>query len=242
MKLPTLAALVFGSAILAAAPAHSGETGDFLDGIEAAFASYREAASYLRTGNVDLAALQLEDMAETWSALRERFEKTPPESFVDNPLFASTIADTGTAIKAALNAIDTDDAKAAAKALAPIPTSIGGMRRASGFYRMGDCIADAGKAMDALFVHKTTPPDLTDRTVAADVIAKGAVYAYVLKKCDAMAPQAMRGNDEFRRLFDGADASLARIPEAANTENGNLLYRLLIELKSFDRLIFFRFG
>ena len=57
-----------------------------------------------------------------------------------------------------------------------------------------------------------------------------------------MAPASVRLNPEFRRLIDGALASLAHVPDAVAAGDGDLLHRLLIELQSFDRLLSFRFG
>ena len=52
----------------------------------------------------------------------------------------------------------------------------------------------------------------------------------------------MRKAPEFRRLVDGAKASLALIPKAIATRDSDLLHRVLIELRSFDNLLAFRFG
>jgi hypothetical protein len=41
---------------------------------------------------------------------------------------------------------------------------------------------------------------------------------------------------------DGAKASLSLIPNAIATQDTGLLHRILIELRSFDNLLAFRFG
>ena len=51
-----------------------------------------------------------------------------------------------------------------------------------------------------------------------------------------------RSYPEFRRLIDGALASLAQVPRAVDTRDRDLLHRLLIELRSFDHLLAFRYG
>ncbi len=43
-------------------------------------------------------------------------------------------------------------------------------------------------------------------------------------------------------MIDGALASLGQIPKAAETRDADLLHRLLIELRSFDHLLAFRYG
>jgi hypothetical protein len=52
----------------------------------------------------------------------------------------------------------------------------------------------------------------------------------------------IRDRAEFRRLIDGALATLAQVPKAVETRDGDLLHRLLIELRSFDHLLAFRYG
>jgi len=53
----------------------------------------------------------------------------------------------------------------------------------------------------------------------------------------------MIGNHaEFRRLIDGALASLDQFPKAIEGRDRDLLHRLLIELRSFDHLLAFRYG
>jgi hypothetical protein len=69
-----------------------------------------------------------------------------------------------------------------------------------------------------------------------------AGYRAALARCDQMADEKTRREPEFRRLVDGAQAGLARVPEAVTSKDEDLLHRLLIELRSFDNLLAFRFG
>ena len=57
-----------------------------------------------------------------------------------------------------------------------------------------------------------------------------------------MAVTDIRTHPEFRRLVDGVAASLALMPKAIAERDGDLLHRLLIELRSFDNLLAFRYG
>ena len=56
------------------------------------------------------------------------------------------------------------------------------------------------------------------------------------------AIETVRTAPEFRRLVDGAKASLSLIPKAIATRDADLLHRVLIELRSFDNLLAFRYG
>jgi hypothetical protein len=100
---------------------------------------------------------------------------------------------------------------------------------------LADCVLDAKRAMDALFAHDARPD-------WESVAAGRRPTAPTLQRCDGMAPPAIRDHAEFRRLIDGALASLAQVPKAVETRDGDLLHRLLIELRSFDHLLAFRYG
>jgi hypothetical protein len=68
------------------------------------------------------------------------------------------------------------------------------------------------------------------------------VYGSILDRCDGIASETIRKSPEFRRLVDGAKTSLSLIPKAIATQDTDLLRRVLIELRSFDNLLAFRFG
>lgn len=221
---------------------NAGSTSDFLSDIDSAFAHYRESVIYLRTGNVDLGAIELDEMAEKWRGLQEKYAKTRPDAFDDNAMFDATLADTGKTIDSALAAIDSGDAASARQQLLPLRAKLSSLRAASNIYTLPDCLLQAATRMRDLFAYRGKPPAKDDWPGRADVISKAAIYADTLKRCDAMASKEVRENPEFRRLFDGAIQSAERVSEAIGTGDDGLLYRLLIEMISFDRLMFYRFG
>ena len=92
------------------------------------------------------------------------------------------------------------------------------------------------------WVYRHKKPDLGD-PVQGKAVAKAARdYVGALRACDGMTPEKVKTDSRYRRIMDGAIKSLGRVPEAVETKDGGLLYRLLIELRSFDRLLYFRFG
>jgi len=107
---------------------------------------------------------------------------------------------------------------------------------------LADCVRDANAAMDALMVYNDRALDWTKAETSYGITGKASIYGHVIERCDGMAGDAVRQEPEFRRLVDGAKASLALIPQAVTTRDGDLLHRVLIELRSFDNLLAFRFG
>jgi hypothetical protein len=125
-------------------------------------------------------------------------------------------------------------ADVARESLDAVRKSLSELRRASNVAVLADCVLDANVAMDALFA-------LDGGTDWESVAAGAESYSGTLKRCDGMAGK-VRDAPEFRRLIDGALSSLAQIPKAADTRDGDLLHRLMIELRSFDNLLAFRYG
>ncbi|MCW2309821.1 hypothetical protein [Rhodobium gokarnense] len=239
-----LKSILYGAifVLLVPAGAAAGETASLLTAIDGAFAHYREAVSYLRTGNTDLAAIELESMADGWKSVVEEYGASPPDGFDGNSLYDSVMSDTGPTIDGALAQIDAGKPDAARDLLLPLRGAMVRFRAESRIHTLPDCLFEASTAMDGLFAYKGKPPAHDDWDGRADAVGKAAVYGATLQRCDSLAIDETKADPEFRRLVDGAIASSARIPEAIGARDDGLLYRLLIELRSLDRLMFYRFG
>jgi hypothetical protein len=227
---------------LTAGSAAAGELEDFNAASEKAEARYRVALGYLRTDNVDLAVREIEAMREAWSALVERFGPKRPAAFAGNQLYVVTLTDIGTRLVTAQIMIGIGRPDIARDALVPIRGALSRLRRASGIQVLADCIADANAAMDEFFIYHDAAPDWSKDETRRDVAAKAAGYAEALNRCDGMAPDSVRADPQFRRLIDGALAGLAFVPKAIETRDGELLHRVLGELRAFDNLLAFRYG
>src|SRR5215813_14921893 len=101
MRAPTFITLLGLWLGLAAHAGHAGELSDFNAAVEAAAVHQRAALGYLRTGSVDLAALELEHMDAAWKALFGRFGSRRPDAFVGNPLYVTTLTDVSVRLVAA---------------------------------------------------------------------------------------------------------------------------------------------
>ena len=131
---------------------------------------------------------------------------------------------------------------AARQSLDAIRGDLYALRKAAGIAVLADCVRDANTVMDALMVYNDRALDWTNSATRFGIANKASIYGYVLDRCDGMADEKLRKAPEFRRLVDGAKAGLALIPKAIATRDSDLLHRVLIELRSFDNLLAFRFG
>ena len=221
------------------APVRADDLSDFNAAVEAAMNHHRVASGYLRTGNIDLAALELEGMREAWS----RVASLPkPAVFADRDGYTATMLDVSTRLVGIFLVLDMGRPDVALDSLNTTRHALAALRRAAKVEVLADCVLDANTAMDALFVLRASLPDWSAPGNAANVARLAADYRAALQRCDRMAPPGIRNHAEFRRLVYGALASLGQFPKAIETRDGDLLQRLLIELRSFDHLLAFRYG
>ncbi len=215
-----------------AAPARADDLADFHRAVEAAMSHHRVAAGYLRTGNVDLAALELEGMRAAWAKV---YELPRPAAFRDQQRYTGTMLDIAARLIGTTLVLNMGRADVARESLDAIRKSLSDLRRENGVTVLADCVLDANVAMDALFAHDKSPD-------WDSMSANSESYGATLQRCDGMAPTGIRSHAQFRRLIDGALASLAQMPRAVEARDADLLHRLLIELRSFDHLLAFRYG
>ena len=215
-----------------ATAANADDLDDFNRAVEAAMSHHRVASGYLRTGNIDLAALELEGMREAWGKVSTL---PKPAAFRDKERYTATMLEIAAQLIGTTLVLNMGRADVARESLDKVRRQLSDLRRENKVTVLADCVLDANVSMDALFAHDEKP-DWDSVSAGSDS------YRGTLQRCDGMAPLPIRNQAEFRRLIDGALASLAQIPKAVETRDTGLLHRLLIELRSFDHLLAFRYG
>src|SRR5262249_34361403 len=178
----------------------------------------------------------------SWGAFAEKFGGNRPAQLRDSPLYVNMLVDVPTRIVTALIMINFGRPQIATNSLEAIREEMSAVRRAGGVTVLADCVLDSHAAMEALALYRDTVPDWNAPATLADIAAKADAYGAVVRRCDGMAPETVRGNPEFRRLVDGIAASLAFVPKAIAAHDRDQLYRVIIELRSFDTLLAFRYG
>lgn len=232
-----LVSLAFLVVALPAVPVRADDLADFNAAVEQAAAHNRVAIGYLRTGNVDLASVELDRLRQAFEQVTAR--KRP--AVFDAKLYVKTMTDVAMRLVTADMLLNSGRAEPARQSLLGVRDDFYALRKSAHVAVLADCVRDAGDAMDALMVYDRDL-DFAKPAVAADLAAKADAYGKTLTRCDGMADPEVRKEGEFRRLIDGAKASLAQMPKAIATHDANLVHRLLIELRSFDNLLAFRFG
>lgn len=228
--------LALGNAALAS------ELKSFNRQVADAYAPYRSAMFYLRTGNPGIALLELEAASKHWQAIVDRFAAVPPDAFVDDPNFADTLKTVQDAFVQGIEALGSDDRETATTSLARIRTDLSELRRRSGIRIYGDCIDDMNAAMDRLWVYRHEPPAFDQADQINAVKRDAAITDFLYRRCYETAPEDLQKRDTFKRLFEGSLVSLPLIFDALDRGNEAQLINILRELRSFDRMIWLEFG
>jgi hypothetical protein len=204
--------------------------------IERMQAHRRVAVEYLRTGNIDLAAIELERLRDQFDSDRRGLENVQSD-----PALTAALALARDRIELSLKLVE-EDADNARATVENATHDLDQWRQGRGLRLFSDCIHEASQAYAAVDAHRTTPPDLREPRIGEQVRQAAADAEKGLRRCDAEASPELRAEPEFRRLVDGMLASLRRVSEAVERQDGGFLHRLLIEQRSFERLLVFRFG
>lgn len=228
--------------LLTTGAAYGDDVSDFNAAVAVASAHNRVADGYLRTGNTDLAALELERLRGAWTELTQRFAGKRPAAFRDATLYTTTLLKISTGLVAADMMLQSGRMDAARAALDGMRRDLYDLRKSAGVVVLADCIRDANEIADAIMVYNDRNLDWTNPDTATGLSARTGDYLKTLERCDGIAAPDVRSSPEFRRLVDGARAGLGLIPKAIETKDSNLVHRVLIELRSFDNLLAFRFG
>ncbi len=228
--------------VIAVSPARADDLTDFNTLMEGVASHIRVAIDALKTGNADLATLEIDRTRQSWGMLQQHFGGRRPKMFETNTHYKNIMTGVSARLVGAELLLNAGRPDAAIDSLNKLRGDFYELRKSSGIVVLADCVRDADTAMDALMAYDGGALDFDKAETRADLAAKATDYGNTLKRCDGIASEAVHAEPEFRRLMDGAQASLALIPKAIAARAGDLLHRVLNELRSFDNLLASRFG
>jgi len=214
----------------------------FFEAKQSAYRYYRSAWFYLRTGNVDLAAMELSFFVLGWDEIRARFSDAPPGPFADDPLWRAGLAEVGAMATGGLAALEAADAEAAKAALQAIPRVLADMRARNGVVTFSDAVEALSRAMEGLWRYRHAPPDLDVEAVRMDLEEGTARLRAAFDRVRDEAPDEVAFDDRFLRLVADSDAAVERLDSAVQARDQTALVNALRELRSFERLLWLNFG
>lgn len=220
-----------------AAPVH-----DFHSAVADAYAPYREASFYLRTGNPMVASFGLQDMNDKWSAIIKKFAKSPPGIYAADTSWESSLIEIGKRIQDGLAATDAGDLKAAQQNIAPVRKILSDLRARNGVFLFSDRVDRANAAMEAIWTFRHNPPDFSNPDEVNDLRQKTTLMTYWYERCRDTATPQVKNDPQFKRLVDKTLYSLGRMWVAIGEKNQLSVINILREMRSSDRLLYLHFG
>lgn len=225
-----------------ATPPASVHASSFENGVADTYAAFRTAASYLRTGNAGLASLDLAQASDEWDALSAAAKDDPPVAYAMDPKFKKTLEDVSRLLGETLALAEAGESKQAYQKVLPVRDLIYDLRKRNGQRVYADCITDLNAVMDEMYLYRHDPPDFTKPDVRSHASKVQSEYMLMLNECMEMASASYTSNPEFIRLMQSTRQSTESMAEAISAKNTASYISILRELRSFDRIIFFRFG
>ena len=232
-------AAMLGFALWAAAgAARADDLSDFNAAAEAAEAHNRVAIGYLRTGNNDLASLEVDRLREAWS----KFGAVKRPALFDGKLYVAMLTDASMRLVTADMLLNSGRLDNARQALEAIRADLYDLRKSAGIVVLSDCISDSNKAAAAVMAYDTPDLNLSTPGTAPAIAETAKAYTDVLNRCDAVASETVRKEPEFRRLIDDAKSELAKVSQAIEHRDTGQFRRIVSSLRAIDNLLAFRFG
>jgi hypothetical protein len=229
---------MLGLALLAAGAALADDVSDFNAVVEAAEAHNRVAIGYLRTGNGDLASVEIDRLREAWGKVGS--VKRP--AVFDSALYVGMLTDASMRLVTADMLLNSGRPDNARQALEAIRTDLYSLRKSAGIVVLPDCILDANKAAADFMAYDTPDLDWSKPRIGPAIAEKAKAYTDVLNRCDGVANETVRKEPEFRRLIDEAKSELAKVSQAIEHRDTSQFRRIVSSLRAIDNLLAFRFG
>lgn len=218
------------------------DVSSFHAAIERVNQPYKSALFYLRTGNAGVAGLELATAQAAWKSAVEKYGKTPPKPLADDASWPQTVRDVSNAFEGGAKLAAEGESKQARTVLLPVREHLHQMRKRNGLRVMADCVYDLNAAMAVLFHWRRNPADFTDPAVQRKAKAASHHYINQLKLCRSEASDELEANSDFRSVMDGAARSAASLLKPIEAKRPDAFINVLRELKSFDVIIFVRWG
>ncbi len=240
--LRTLIPALFATTVFLGCSAHADQLADFNAAVERASAHNRVALGYLRTGNTDIASLEIDRARTAWREFVGSFAAKRPPIFKDVTRYTTVLTDVSTRLVAADMMLTMGRPDIAAQSLAAIRIEIANLRQSAGVDVLPDCILRANNVMEALAKYDKDDLDLATAKTRNGLADEVKRYDAQLRHCDDIAGDDIRVQPTFRRLVDGAKQSLTLIRQAVAEKDLGRVRRILDELRAIDNLLAFRFG
>lgn len=206
-----------------------------------AYASFRSAYWYTKTGNPGVASMEMMTFDMQWAGLRKSFEDAPPTEYAKDPEWGKTLSAITEANKTALEKTNGGDLIGANKAVVRIRDELSALRQRNGVTAFSDYVNAYWAVIEAI-----SPLRDWDRELSEDSWLFLEQQAGELSDTvDAMAknaPDALNSNSEFQETIQNNRQSIALFREHLDNRFERGAKGSIRDIRSNFGLLFLKYG
>jgi len=229
-------------ALLLGSGATASQLGDFNTQVAEAFRHHRAASFYVRTGNLGVAAFELQRMQTKWELVLKEFADSPPDAFADDPKWGESLRHVSNNLEAALVAANDGDPQASKQALVRTQSEMAALRKRNLVWVFSDRVDELNAAIDRLDNFVKQPPDLASIEQANAIKSAVAVVAYLTARCRDEAPPQYQTNKEFQELIGDMLKTTDDLVKAVDAKDQRNMTGHIRIIRSHGRVMLLRFG
>lgn len=204
--------------------------------------AYKLAASYLRTGNIDFALLELGASIDSWHALQSRYQSAPPAPYSNDPKWRQYLSEIGTHLSDGHAFLLNGSFEKAKSSLRPVRSLLHQLRQQNGITLFEDLFFDASVHMLSLWQYRHIKVALANAYSRRQLSRAAASFQTAILASDDIASEALKKNAIYQRLMATAKSSTPKMITAIASRDYSVFLRYLRELRSIERMLYLHFG
>lgn len=220
------------------APAHAADAAT--EAMQSAYAPYR-VALFRSNGTSQAEAQQaLEQARQAWQAVIDRFAAQPPAPYDRDAAFASTLREVASVYERAAGQIQAGQLPQAHQTLEAARDLLAALRQRNGVVVFSDAMNAYHAQMELVLIEG--PAKLSAPQGWTWLQAQVGVLDDLSRRLHGQAPDALRQQAEFNTLLQDLDASVRRLVQAVQAQDGAAAKEALGRLKAPYSKLFLKFG
>lgn len=232
-----LAVLVLAGS--AQAPARAGD--EFQDVVRAAHGHYRMAWFYTRTGNPDVATLELGTFRQRWGEIVARFGPAPPAPYAADKSWRKSLNEVTAVLDSAVAQADGGKLKQAHRTLVGVGKALAAIRKRNNVTVFLDLVETYGRHVEAVSPHRRKPVKLTPELLVFFTKMAKAMRTDI-ERIKADAPARYRNDAGFNASIKGNFDSLAKLDRGIKRKSGLAIMGSIRSVRSDYVLFYIRYG
>lgn len=229
-------------ALLLGSGATASQLGDFNTLVAEAFRHHRAASFYVRTGNLGVAAFELQRMQAKWQLVLKQFADSPPDAFADDPNWGASLRHVSNNLGAALVAANNGSLQASKQALVQMQREMAALRKRNSVWVFADSVDELNAVIDRLGTFFKQPADLASIEQVNAIKNVAAVVAYLAARCRDQAPRQYQANEEFQQLIGDIIKATNNFVKSVDGKDQRSATGHIGVIRSHGRVLLLRFG